>query len=73
MAVLKGEPNATHSSSTERTGMADKNAPGMIGLMLGAATMFVTVMGAIAVGNHGGQLDMRTGTPVVATLPASGR
>lgn len=53
--------------------MADKNALGMIGLMLGVATVFVTVMGAVAVGNHGGQLHWRGVAPVVAALPAAQR
>ncbi len=50
--------------------MADKNALGMIGLMLGAATVFVAVVGAVVVGNYTGPLDVRNGSPIVATLPA---
>ena len=32
--------------------MADKNALGLIGLMLGAATMFVVSVGAVVVADH---------------------
>ena len=53
--------------------MADRNALGMIGLMLGAATMFVTVIGAVVVGNYAGPLDAQNATAIVATLPAARR
>ena len=53
--------------------MADKNALGMIGLMLGAATMFVTMVGAVVVGNYGGPLDAQNAAAVAATLPAARR
>ncbi|HEY6831473.1 MAG TPA: hypothetical protein VI251_03200 [Pseudolabrys sp.] len=32
--------------------MADRNALGMIGLMLGAATMFVMMVGAFVIGDY---------------------
>jgi hypothetical protein len=32
--------------------MADRTALGMIGLMLGAATMFVMMVGAFVIGNY---------------------
>ena len=53
--------------------MADKDALGMIGLMLGAATVFVTVVGAVVVGSYAGPLDVRNDSPIIATLPAATR
>ncbi len=32
--------------------MADRNALGMIGLLFGAATLFVMMAGAVVVGDH---------------------
>lgn len=48
--------------------MADKNALGIIGLMLGAAIVFVTVMGAVAVGRY--EVNAGSDAPVFAALPA---
>jgi hypothetical protein len=51
--------------------MADKNALGLIGLMLGAATVFVTVMGAVAVGRYDPAAEARSGASLIAALPAA--
>jgi hypothetical protein len=59
--------------SIRGAGMADRNALGMIGLMLGAATMFVTVIGAVVVGNYAGPLHAQNATATVATLPTASR
>lgn len=46
--------------------MADKNALGMIGLMLGAATMFVVGVGAVVVTDHiSGRLQLADSTALV--------
>jgi prepilin signal peptidase PulO-like enzyme (type II secretory pathway) len=58
---------------TNGTGMADKRALGMIGLMLGAATVFVTVISAVVVGSYVGQLDGRNGVQMIARLPTATR
>ena len=53
--------------------MADRNALGMIGLMLGVATMFVMMVGGVVVGDHlSGRLHIDEGMAVV-TLPAAAR
>jgi hypothetical protein len=57
----------------ERNGMADKRALAMIGLLLGAATVFVTVAGAVVVGSYAGQLDRRNGVQMIVTLPTTMR
>ncbi|MFN3657461.1 MAG: hypothetical protein ACK4UO_09440 [Pseudolabrys sp.] len=50
--------------------MADKNALGAIGLMLGAATMLVMVIGSVVISDHlNGNLQLDEGVRVVA-LPA---
>lgn len=47
--------------------MADKNALGLIGLMLGAATMFVVSVGAVVISDHtSGQLQLADSAPKVA-------
>jgi len=53
--------------------MADKRALGMIGLMLGAATVFVTVVGAAVAGSHVGLLEGRSGVQMIAKLPTATR
>jgi len=53
--------------------MADRTALGMIGLMLGAATVFVTVTGAIVVGGYSGPLDARNVAPAVASSSVAAR
>jgi hypothetical protein len=53
--------------------MADKHALGMIGLMLGAATMFVATVGAVVVGSYADRLNAQSSAAVMATLPAAGR
>ncbi len=46
--------------------MADKNALGMIGLMLGAATMFVVSVGAVVVSDHiSGRVQFADSAPLV--------
>lgn len=53
--------------------MADRSALGVIGLMLGAATMLVMVVGAVVVGDHlAGRLQLEDGLRVVA-LPLAAR
>lgn len=47
--------------------MADRNALGTIGLLLGAATIFVMAMGAVVVGDHlTGRLHIEDGLAAVA-------
>lgn len=47
--------------------MADRNALGMIGLLFGAATIFVMTVGAVVVGDHlTGRLHLEDGLAVVA-------
>lgn len=58
--------------------MADRTALGMIGLMLGVATMFVMMVGGVVVGDHlTGRLHidegLRVATLPAATLPAAAR
>jgi len=53
--------------------MADKTALGRIGLMLGAATMMVMMVGAFVVTDHlTGRLNLDDGLRVVA-LPSAAR
>lgn len=53
--------------------MADRTALGMIGLMLGAATIFVVMVGGVVVGDHlTGRLQIDDGLRV-ATLPVAAR
>jgi hypothetical protein len=53
--------------------MADRNALGMIGLMLVTATMFVMMVGAVVVTDHlTGRLQIDGGLGVV-TLPLAAR
>lgn len=49
--------------------MADKNALAIIGLMLGVATMFVTIVGALVVSRQEGPVDAHKPAPVLAGLP----
>ena len=52
--------------------MADRNALGRIGMMLGAATAMVMMIGAVVVGDHlTGQLQIDEGLQMVSTLPLS--
>ena len=58
--------------------MADRTALGMIGLMLGAATMFVMMVGGVVVGDHlTGRLHLEDGLSIAplpaVTLPAAAR
>jgi hypothetical protein len=53
--------------------MADRNALGRIGLMLGAATMAVMMIGTMVVTDHlNGRLQIDEGLSVVS-LPATAR
>ena len=53
--------------------MADRNGLGIIGLMLGAATLLVMIAGSVVVGDHlTGKLRIDDGTGTV-TLPAAAR
>jgi len=53
--------------------MADRTALGMIGLMLGAATMFVMMVGAFVIGNYlTGHSHLEDGLTEIA-LPAAER
>jgi hypothetical protein len=53
--------------------MADRNALGRIGIMLGAATMAVMMVGAVVVTDHlTGRLQIDDGLRVVS-LPAAAR
>lgn len=53
--------------------MADRNALGLIGLLFGAATIFVMMIGGIVVGDHlTGRLNVEDGLTAVA-LPMSSR
>lgn len=53
--------------------MADRNALGKIGLLLGAATLFVMMTGAVVVGDHlTGRLHIDDNVPLVS-LPGSAR
>lgn len=53
--------------------MADRTALGMIGLMLGAATILVVMVGGVVVGDHlTGRLHIDDGLRVV-TLPPTAR
>ena len=54
--------------------MADRNALGMIGLMLGAATIFVMMVGGVVVGDHlTGRLHIDEGGLRIATLHTAAR
>lgn len=53
--------------------MAAKRALGMIGLMLDAATVFVTVVGMLVVGSCAGQLDGCNAVRIIANLPTATR
>lgn len=54
--------------------MADRTALGMIGLMLGAATIFVMMVGGVVIGDHlTGRLHMDEVGLRVATLPTTTR
>jgi hypothetical protein len=67
---------AIQSIATGIPAMADRNALGKIGLMLGAATFAVMMIGGIVVGDHlTGRLQVNdgvsaSGSRTVATLPA---
>ena len=53
--------------------MADRNALGRIGLMLGAATIMVMMIGTVVVTDHlNGRMQIDDGLSVVS-LPASTR
>lgn len=53
--------------------MADRITLGMIGLMFGIVTLFVTMAGAMVVGDHlTGRLSVEDGLTAIA-LPASTR
>jgi hypothetical protein len=53
--------------------MTDRNALGLIGLLLGAATIVVTMIGAVVVGDHlSGKLHIDDGLGAVS-LPATAR
>jgi hypothetical protein len=53
--------------------MADRNALGMIGLLFGAATLFVMMAGAVVVGDHlTGRLHLDDGLTAVA-MPLTDR
>lgn len=53
--------------------MADRSALGMIGLLLGAATLFVMMMGAVVVADHlSGKLHLEDGLAELAQ-PMSAR
>lgn len=47
--------------------MADRTALGMIGVMLGAATLLVTVVGVVVVGGYPGPQDPRTTSVALST------
>ena len=52
--------------------MADRNALGLIGLMLGAATMFVVSVGAVVVTDHmSGRLTLVDGAQAMQTAALS--
>ena len=52
--------------------MADRNALGTIGLLLGAATIFVMTIGAVVVGDHlTGRLHIDDGLAAVAAPAAT--
>jgi hypothetical protein len=55
--------------------VADKNALGVIGLMLCAATVLVTMVGAIVVNDHlSGRLHIEDNWPIAAVaLPTAAR
>ena len=54
--------------------MADRNALGAIGLMLGAATLMVMMVGALVVGDHlTGRLHIDDGSLRVVALPSASR
>ena len=54
--------------------MADRNALGLIGLMLGAATMFVVSVGAVVVIDHvTGRLTFADSAPVMQTAALSSK
>jgi hypothetical protein len=47
--------------------MADRNALGMIGLLFGATTLFVMMMGAVVVADHlSGKLHLEDGAPEIS-------
>jgi hypothetical protein len=53
--------------------MADRNALGRIGLMLGAATIMVMMVGTFVVTDHlTGRLQIEDGLPVVS-VPSAAR
>lgn len=53
--------------------MADRSALGMIGLLFGATTLFVMMMGAVVVADHlSGKLNLEAGL-VEAVLPVDAR
>jgi len=50
--------------------MADRNALGMIGLLLCAATLAVMTIGGVVIGSHlSGGLELDDGLRVAASLP----
>ena len=54
--------------------MADRNALGLIGLMLGAATMFVVSVGTVVVTDYGsGQLNFVDSAQTMRTVALSSR
>ncbi len=54
--------------------MADRNALGLIGLMLGVATMFVVSVGAVVVNDYGnGQLNFADSPQTMQTVALSSR
>jgi hypothetical protein len=53
-------------SETYETAVADRRALGLIGLLLFAATLVVTITAAVAVSDY-----RRGGVPSVANLPSS--
>ncbi|MDO9411215.1 MAG: hypothetical protein Q7T81_01390 [Pseudolabrys sp.] len=51
--------------------MADRSALGMIGLLFGATTLFVMMMGAVVVADHlSGKLNLEEGTEIAQSFDA---
>ena len=65
-AFIRSLDNAKDAKLLEQV-MADRSALGRIGLMLGAATMMVMMIGAFVVGDHlTGRMQIEDGMRVVS-------
>ena len=61
-------------TQTEETTMADRGALALIGLMLGAATLMVSITAAVAVTDfRGGEMRSVANVPVLAMTPVIAR